>query len=89
MKYNFPIATAIIAITAMAACSNNPEGAFNDAEKHTQDSLDSLSNEAMFDDLYQDTTAKDTQPAKPGDVTTETVPSTPPNSTPFQAHTNK
>jgi hypothetical protein len=43
----------------------------------------------MFDDLYQDTTAKDTQPAKPGDVTTETVPSTPPNSTPFQAHTNK
>lgn len=89
MKYNFPIATVIIAITAFAACSNNPEGAFNDAEKHTQDSLDSLSNEAIFDDLYQDTAAKDTLTAKPGDVTTETVPSTPPNSTPFQAHTNK
>ena len=89
MKYNFPIATAIIAITDIAACSNNPEGSFNDAEKQTQDSLDSLSNEAMFDDLYQDTTAKDTQPAKPTDVTTETLPSTPPNSTPFQAHTNK
>lgn len=77
---------ALICCIAMgfAACSNNPEGAFNEAEKHTQDSLDSLSNEALFDDLYQDTAKQDTATAKPGDVTTETLPKTSPDNTPLQ-----
>ena len=58
--------------------------AYNESEKHTQDSLDSLSNEAMFQDLYQDSTTIDSAAAKQGDVTTETLPATPPDNTPLQ-----
>ncbi|MCX8484278.1 MAG: hypothetical protein RL747_1620 [Bacteroidota bacterium] len=86
MKYKFPFAVICCIALGAAACSNNPEGAFNEAEKNTQDSLDSLSNEAMFQDLYQDSSSKDSSTAKPGDVTTETLPSTPPDNTPLQAH---
>lgn len=89
MKYILPIATALIACLGTAACSNNPEGAFNEAEKHTQDSIDSISNEAMFDDLYIDTASLDTIKAKPGDVTTETMPTTPPTNTPLQVPHSK
>lgn len=84
MKYYFPFAMICCIAMGFAACSNNPEGAFNEAEKHSQDSLDSLSNEAMFDDLYRDTTNKDSVSAKPGDVTTETLPKTSPENTPLQ-----
>ena len=84
MKYSFPFAMICCIAMGFAACSNNPEGAFNESEKHTQDSLDSLSNEALFQDLYQDSTTGDTTTAKPGDVTTETLPATSPDNTPLQ-----
>ena len=84
MKYTFPLALIGCIALGFAACSNNPEGAFNESEKHTQDSLDSLSNEAMFQDLYQDSTTSDSAAAKQGDVTTETLPTTPPDNTPLQ-----
>ena len=84
MKYTFPFAMIGCIAMGFAACSNNPEGAFNESEKHTQDSLDSLSNEALFQDLYQDSTTGDTTTAKPGDVTTETLPATSPDNAPLQ-----
>jgi hypothetical protein len=84
MKYTFPFAMIGCIAMGFAACSNNPEGAFNESEKHIQDSLDSLSNEALFQDLYQDSTTGDTTTAKPGDVTKETLPATSPDNTPLQ-----
>jgi hypothetical protein len=82
---NTPFFAILACITlGVAACSNNPEGAFNEAEKRTQDSLDSLSNEDIFNDLYQDTANKDSVVVKPGDVTTETLPKTSPDNTPLQ-----
>lgn len=85
MKYTFPFALLACIVIGFASCSNNPEGAFNDAEKHTQDSLDSLSSEAMFDDLYKDSGNQDSVVAKPGDVTTESLPKTSPENTPLQS----
>jgi hypothetical protein len=85
MKNNILLAIIGCISITFAACSNNPEGAFNEAEKHTQDSLDSLSQEDMFQDLYQDSGSADSTPAKPGDVTTETLPTTSPDNTPLQA----
>lgn len=80
------LALGIVIALILAACTNNPEGVFDNNEKKTQDSLDSLSTETLFDDLYQDqdTSIKQDTAVKPGDVTTENVPSTPQNSTPFQ-----
>ena len=84
MKYTLPSALGLVAALSIAACSNNPEGAFDASEKSTQDSIDSLDQSAMFDDLYKDTLNRDTAKGKPGDVTTETVPKTPIESTPVQ-----
>lgn len=84
MKYTLSFALGLVATLSIAACSNNPEGAFDASEKSTQDSIDSLDQSAMFDDLYKDTLNRDTAKGKPGDVTTETVPKTPIESTPVQ-----
>ncbi|PHX76763.1 MAG: hypothetical protein CK543_05245 [Flavobacteriales bacterium] len=84
MKYTLPFTLGLVATLSIAACSNNPEGAFDASEKSTQDSIDSLDQSAMFDDLYKDTLNRDTAKGKSGDVTTETVPKTPIESTPVQ-----
>ena len=54
MKYTLPFALGLVATLSIAACSNNPEGAFDASEKSTQDSIDSIDQSAMFDDLYKD-----------------------------------
>lgn len=86
MKYTLPFALGFVATLSIAACSNNPEGAFDANEKSAQDSIDSLDQSAMFDDLYKDTLNRDTAKGQPGDVTTEIVPKTPIESTPVQMH---
>ena len=86
MKYTLPFALGLVATLSIAACSNNPEGAFDASEKSTQDSIDSLDQSAMFDDLYKDTLNRDAAKGKPGDVTTEKMPKTPIESTPVQMH---
>ncbi len=86
MKNILPFALGLVAVLSIAACSNNPEGAFNASEKNSQDSIDSLDQAAMFDDLYKDTLHRDTAKGKPGDVTTETMPKTPVENTPVQMH---
>ncbi|MFZ9630924.1 MAG: hypothetical protein EBR94_04265 [Bacteroidetes bacterium] len=86
MKNKLPIALGLVATLSFVACSNNPEGAFDANEKSAQDSIDSLDQAAMFDDLYKDTLNRDTAKGKPGDVTTETRPKTPVESTPVEMH---
>ena len=86
MKYTLPFALGLAATLSIADCSNNPEGAFDANEKSTQDSIDSLDQSAMFDDLYKDTLNRDTAKGKPGDVTTETKPNTPIENTPVEMH---
>lgn len=86
MKYTLSIALGLSALLTIAACSNNPEGAFDANEKSSQDSLDSLDQAAMFDDLYKDTVKVDTAKGKPGDVTTESRPETPAENTPVELH---
>ncbi len=86
MKYTLPFALGLVATLSIAACSNNPESAYDANEKRAQDSIDNLTTSDIFDDLYKDTLNRDTAKGKPGDVTTETVPKTPIESTPVQMH---
>ncbi len=82
MKYTLPFALGLVATLSIAACSNNPESAYDANEKRAQDSIDNLTTSDIFDDLYK--AAQDSTKGKPGDVTTETVPKTPIESTPVQ-----
>lgn len=78
-------ALGLVSILAFASCTGNPEGAFNSTEKNKQDSLDSLSNEALFDDLKFDSPKPDSVLLKSDKTSTVTLPKTDPENTPISS----